>query len=83
MTLPVNWFDQLDDRIARAKALGWEASLVAPPSSMWPNGFWIMNDPAPSQFSGLGASEREAFTDVLADADLWDEITQLLNEVRS
>lgn len=69
MARPDYWYHQLDARIARAKELGWSADLYGE--------LWVMNDPD-CLYSGLGDSERDAFIDVLADAELWDEISELL-----
>lgn len=68
---PENWVDIIEARVERAKAAGWEAWQAS--DGVW----WIMNDPA-GQYSGMGESEWQAFNDVLADAELWDEITAKL-----
>lgn len=77
MARPDNWIDLIEPRIAAAKALGWEAVDVGRDDYH----FWIMNDPQ-SHYSGTGDSEYEAFWDIVADAELWDEVTAALNSRR-
>jgi hypothetical protein len=63
-------YNEVDARIERAKEIGWEAEQFAPD-------FWLMNDPN-NVYSGIGATEYTAFADIVADPELWDEVTALL-----
>lgn len=70
---PDDWYMHMDERVASAKAAGWTADDCGKP----PFHFWIVsaND---GQFAGYGYTEDEAWSDILADAELWDEVTAAL-----
>lgn len=67
---PENWLDLMEVRLWKAESLGWTAEHVG-------GTYWLMNDPD-GRYSGFGDSYTQAFYDVLADEELWDEVTAAL-----
>jgi hypothetical protein len=66
---PIHWIEIANERIRQAKAQGWEA---------WQSGgMWIVNSPD-EVYTGIGKTELWAFWDLFSDADVWDEIGEML-----
>lgn len=67
---PTNWDNLMEARIERAKACGWyaEPDLVL--------GYIVYSEDG--EYNGVGATELQAWYDILGDIELWNEISARL-----
>lgn len=73
---PSDWYMHMDERKAQAIRAGWTIT----PIQQRANTVYFATS-AGRSFQGIGFSEDEAWSDILGDVELWDEVTAAINAV--